>query len=210
MVGLSWVQPEPWAILAAGRRIVPVPSGLPVPRYRGEVLLHANVTCDPDAFDQANRWLLERGLLPPGVHLPWSADLPRGGFVGRAMVVQMLHIDSGTGCAFASDRDAPCAFCHPGDVACCERNQWLDPERATRVLLLADVAPLPAFVPAPAPSMPGLEFRVDGDVFLKALALATAARTEVEQDAVAEVWRVAPRRRRSSPCPVARGAEVGV
>ena len=169
LVGLSIPQPGPWAILRAGCRVVNLPLGAAPPKHRGEVLLHASASANLDAFDEANRRMLRAGVLPSGVSLPWSADLPRGGFVARATMVEVLHVDR------------------------CVRNPWLDPEEHTLAILLADVHVLPAFVPAPAPTTPGLPFMVDGDTFARALAMAEQATTAAEEAAVAEVWRTARR-----------------
>jgi hypothetical protein len=63
-------------------------------------------------------------------------------------------------------------------------------------LILADVTPLPVFVPGPAPTTTAMLFQLDGDVFERALAAAVAATTDAELAAVASVWREAPRVRR--------------
>jgi hypothetical protein len=186
MVGLSLPQPKPWAILRGGSRVINLPAGMTLPRHRGEVLIHAAASVSHDAFDEANREMLSRGALPSGVLLPWRADLPRGGFVGKARIVDIVRVDIETGHAFT---DADRCFCKLGDVACAAINPWLTP--GTRALVLADVEPLAAFVPARAPTVAALPFHVDGEVFDRALAMAMLATTDEELDAVAAVWREA-------------------
>jgi hypothetical protein len=74
-------------------------------------------------------------------------------------------------------------------------------------IVLADVTPPPAFVPAPAPTTHYLPLRVDGGLFARALKLADAATTEPEQRAVADVWEQPRRTKRAAPSAMAN-AEV--
>lgn len=180
MVGLSLEQPGPWSVLRAGCRVLNLPEGVAPPKHRGEVLLHAALVCPHDDFDEANRRMLRMRALPSGVLLPWRADLPRGGFVARARIVGVVSGDAGD------------PWSLPGVIG----------------LVLADVSPLPAFVPAPAPTTQGLAFQVDDELFARALALATTATTDAELAAVADVWRTTRRGPRSRRAPVGVEARV--
>ena len=197
MVGVSLAQPGPWAILRGGSRVINLPAGIAPPTYRGEVLLHAAQTCNHDAFDEANRKMLRAGALPAGVLLPWSADLPRGGFVARARIVDVV-MTGVSGGHRVNEPGGLCMLCGGAQVlppsVCRVTDPWATP--GGTAILLADVAPLPVFVPGPAPTTTGLAFQLDGPLFDRALAAAVAATTDAELAAVASVWREAPRSKR--------------
>jgi hypothetical protein len=213
MVGVSFMQPGPWSVLCAGCRVLNLPERETPPKHRGEVLLHASLACPHDDFDDANRRMLRAGVLPSGVLLPWRADLPRGGFVARATLVDVVRVDHHGHTWSCGHRPGPvvCAWCgvYMPVGECPKASPWAARhENAVggASVVLADVTPLPAFVPAPAPSTHGLAFHVDGDVFARALALAEQATTDADLAKVAEVWRTAKRPTRG---PRSRRAAVG-
>jgi len=108
MKALSLRQPWAWAILHAGKR---VENRTWKCGFRGPFLIHAAKGCTREEYEQACAWMVERGLIswptwtPDGPARPPDLDdLPRGGIVGRARIVDLLR---------------PCAErAHPDLVAC--------------------------------------------------------------------------------------------
>lgn len=87
---LSIRQPWPWAILHAGKDIEN--RSWPT-KYRGRILIHAGVAFDgskQDVKDLLSRWSRTAGIETPAIE-----DLPRGGIVGAADIVDCVaHSDS--------------------------------------------------------------------------------------------------------------------
>jgi hypothetical protein len=169
VVGLSLSQPGAWSMLRAGCRVISLPTGSTPPRYRGEVLIHAAAVCSHDDFDDAVRRMVAHRLLPAGVRAPWRADVPVGGFVARARLLDVQWVE--------------------------QASNFSDGQR--HVAVFGYVDPLPCFVPAPAPSTIAMPFELDGDVFAKALELASMVETDADLRAVSSVWKEAPRRSRA-------------
>lgn len=98
---LSVRQPWAWAILHAGKR---VENRSQRTHIRGDFLLHAAKGCTAKEYAAAARWMAERGLVQvagvrskqawiPGCDppiLPALEELPRGGIVGQARLVDCL------------------------------------------------------------------------------------------------------------------------
>lgn len=109
MKALSLRQPWCWAVLHAGKR---VENRVWRTSYRGPFLLHAAVGCTPSEYLAATTWMASRALVrvphfrfnameeiiarTAGIDLdtlplvPPLAELPRGGIVGRASIVDVL------------------------------------------------------------------------------------------------------------------------
>jgi hypothetical protein len=103
MKTLSLRQPWLWAILHAGKRIenrVMVVRGERRPptwhRYRGPILLHAAKGCTRKEFHQACTWMERRGGVET-MHPMILEDLPRGGIVGLARIVDVVPPCAGSG-----------------------------------------------------------------------------------------------------------------
>jgi hypothetical protein len=118
---LSGRQPWWWAILHAGKRIENRTWNT---RYRGPILLHAASGCTRGEYERAIRWMLDAGVLDPGLAVPPLDQMPRGGIVGRARIVGVI------------EPHCP-AVLYPAGVV----RAWHMPEQFGFVL--ADVAPLP-------------------------------------------------------------------
>lgn len=91
MKALSIRQPWAWAILHAGKRVEN--RGWHC-RYRGPIFIHAAKGCTRDEY--ADCFFFMRGVarqrpFPGGLVLPPLADLPRGGIVGRAEIVDCVE-----------------------------------------------------------------------------------------------------------------------
>lgn len=153
MKAISIRQPFAWAIVHANKRIENR-ARRGAPSYRGPILIHAAKGCaraeyedGADAIDYATAGRLR---CPP------LQLLYRGGFVGRARLVEVVRTtDGGHRVAIAGDVSA-CALCvcgpsrrasslgPPALDTCPNQDPWAIP--GTLGLILTDVEPLP-FVP---------------------------------------------------------------
>lgn len=88
MKALSGRQPWWWAILHAGKRIENRKWNT---HYRGPILLHAAKGCTDQEMREALEWMTDVGVVPRSV---WAEgpilDMPRGGIVGRARIVDVI------------------------------------------------------------------------------------------------------------------------
>lgn len=84
---LSGRQPWWWAILHAGKR---VENRSRKWAYRGPILLHAAKGCTHKEYLEARRWMEGAGVLTPRVQPMTLDDMPRGGIVGRARIVDVI------------------------------------------------------------------------------------------------------------------------
>lgn len=135
---LSGRQPWWWAIttktLASPKRIenrVMMTVHGPRPptwhRHRGLVLLHASAGCTRRYYDEAVAWMRAAGVIQSLADVPPLAKMPRGGIVGRARIVGVIHDRQ-------SAEDA--VLCVPNlDLRWWMRDRW--------GFVLADVEPLP-------------------------------------------------------------------
>jgi len=95
MKALSIRQPWCWAILFAGKDVENRgwKRWNPARKFRGQFLIHASQGMTrheyKDALDDMHRMSRTRPF-PPGLTLPAFDDLPRGGIVGMARVVDIL------------------------------------------------------------------------------------------------------------------------
>lgn len=103
MKALSIRRPWPWVILHLGKRIE---NRTWYCSYRGPVLLHVAKGCTADEYVGAEEWMYRRNLLgdtrrtPMGdelseLWLPELADMPCGGIVARAEIVDCLRPHNG-------------------------------------------------------------------------------------------------------------------
>jgi hypothetical protein len=99
---LSGRQPWWWAILHAGKRIENrrmVVRGVVRPptwhRYREPILLHAAKGCTSLEYADAFLWMKRAGF---ALEMPPIADMPRGGIVGRARIIDVLPPHNGQTC----------------------------------------------------------------------------------------------------------------
>jgi hypothetical protein len=84
---LSGRQPWWWAILHGGKR---VENRRWNTAYRGPILLHAAKGCTEDEYHDAFIWMTQRFGLDFGNRIPELEDMPRGGIVGRARIVDVI------------------------------------------------------------------------------------------------------------------------
>src|ERR1700749_1780555 len=98
---LSGRQPWWWAILHAGKRIenrVMHVRGRRTPpawhRYRGPILLHASKGCTAAEYIRAVDTMIAAGVVDHESAVPHFNDLPRGGIVGRARIVDVIPAGS--------------------------------------------------------------------------------------------------------------------
>jgi len=99
MKALSIRQPWVWAILHAGKRVEnrdwqPRNPGL---RFRGEFLIHASAGMTRREFEDCLAFMhdiSEQHPFPAGLTLPAFDELPRGGIVGKARVVDIVDVHS--------------------------------------------------------------------------------------------------------------------
>ncbi len=82
MKALSIRQPWAWAILHAGKNIENRTWNT---MFRGDFLIHAGAALDKAAYQ------LMRLYPIPGVVLPKAEDLPRGGIVGKAYLIDVMQ-----------------------------------------------------------------------------------------------------------------------
>jgi len=82
---LSGRQPWWWAILHAGKR---VENRRWNTHYRGSILLHAAKGCTKREWAEAVEWMRLAGVVDPA-SVPRIGELPRGGVVGRARIVDV-------------------------------------------------------------------------------------------------------------------------
>jgi hypothetical protein len=154
MKAISIRQPWAWAIVSAGKRVENRDWKHP-PRYRGPVLLHAAQGCTRDEYEKAWHRMASKGLIggivnPNAVYSPLLADLPRGGIVGRATLIDIRPTSSGG--HRVDIKAGVCLLCGmdlwhtPGtDLAPCPKpDPWAIPGQFG--LILTDVEPVP-FVP---------------------------------------------------------------
>jgi hypothetical protein len=88
MLAISLRQPWPTIVLNAGCRVIN--RGWPTD-VRGPVLLHASKTlCDNREWAEAIDLLLSAHPFPRSVYIPLPADMPRGGIVGQAELVNCV------------------------------------------------------------------------------------------------------------------------
>jgi hypothetical protein len=86
MKALSGRQPWWWAILQMGKRIENRKWNV---HYRGPILLHAAKGCTRAEFRAAMHWMEEAGVIS-STHPATLGDMPRGGIVGRARIVDVI------------------------------------------------------------------------------------------------------------------------
>ena len=86
MKALSGRQPWWWAIMSAHKRIENRRWNT---SYRGPILLHAANGCTRDEYADALNWMIDADVLGCVV-CPKLDDLPRGGIVGRARIVDVI------------------------------------------------------------------------------------------------------------------------
>lgn len=137
MKTLSGRQPWWWAILHAGKRVENrrmIVRGVVRPptwhAYRGPILLHAAKGCTAHEFSFACNWMEQAGVVST-THPMILDDLPRGGIVGRARIVDVI----------TPQEDIPPSFRRP--YAEGVDGRWHMPEQYGFVL--ADVEPLPFY-----------------------------------------------------------------
>jgi hypothetical protein len=98
---LSGRQPWWWAIMATD---LPSPKRIENRRwnthYRGPILLHAAKGCTLDEVDDALHWMGNQGLLQRYEDWPGLHNVPRGGIVGRARIVDVIPPIDGMAPAF--------------------------------------------------------------------------------------------------------------
>jgi hypothetical protein len=90
MKAISIRQPWAWAIIHAGK---PVENRTWWTDYRGPVLIHAAKGCTRDEYEDCLATVQDISLthpFPSGLEMPALKDLPRGGIVGRARIVDCV------------------------------------------------------------------------------------------------------------------------
>lgn len=94
MKAISIRQPWAWAIIHAGKRIENR-EWRGAPSYRGPILIHAAQGCTSEEYRGAAAWMAGRGLIAwksgQTPRLPKLSELERGGFVGRAYLVDVIR-----------------------------------------------------------------------------------------------------------------------
>jgi hypothetical protein len=85
---LSGRQPWWWAILHAGKRIENRRWNT---HYRGPILLHAAKGCGLVECADAMAWMFDAKLIDGNRSWPGLDGVPRGGIVGRARIVDVIH-----------------------------------------------------------------------------------------------------------------------
>jgi hypothetical protein len=138
---ISIRQPWAWAILHAGKR-VENRSWAAAPVYRGPLLIHASKSIGTAVErEEAARTLLRAG--PGDLPIPLFREMERGGFVGRANLVDVVRTTEG---GHRSKRGRiECALCgeairDDGSGVCSRPDPWAVP--GALGLILADVEPL--------------------------------------------------------------------
>jgi hypothetical protein len=124
-------QPWVWAVLEAGKRIENRRRN--ITHYRGPILLHAAKVCTSEELREGFDWMGAAGVVDHSVWAP-LLEMPRGGIVGRARIVEVIPPHCAESLARASAR----AFG-------ADPRWWM---RDCFGYVLADVEPLP-FVPWP-------------------------------------------------------------
>jgi hypothetical protein len=152
--GLSIRQPWAEAIMHHGKR---VENRTFYTTYRGPILIHVSKSGTHADFAEAARWMTDRGLVSWPVwsdqgetRLPGLADLPRGGFIGRARLIAVVEPPQGPDRLIRLGVDT----------------RWWDPKKCGFVL--ADVEPLPFILWSGERGL----FDVDERAFKRALAVA--------------------------------------
>jgi hypothetical protein len=89
MITLSIRQPWAWLIVHGHKDIENRDWKTP---FRGRVLIHAGKAMARSYYDETLGALARAGLLPPGI--PTYEQLPRGGIVGEARIVDCVDASS--------------------------------------------------------------------------------------------------------------------
>lgn len=137
-----------------------------------QILIHASLTCTRVEYDYAMRAIRGAGLIQPHEQ-PAREDLPGGVLVARARLVEVVRtLPDGCRVPHPGSPLHPCLLCgqvrlRDLNIPCPKADLWAIPDQVG--LVLADMEPLPALVPAKGAL--GL-WQVDDDALADAVRIA--------------------------------------